>query len=167
MFFGNVNSEFFESQAAVLPKVIREALHFLKETDLASHPAGDFPMEIGNVPLILQVKDLESSPRQGHYPEIHRKYADLQFLVSGGPETATFYIDQGEGKVREDLLATPDDILFYENDPSAKEGSVIMVPGSYAVYFPWDVHVPGQCRQEGPQAFRKIVIKVPVEACMP
>ena len=166
MFYGNVNNEFFEAQSAVLPKVLGEALHFLKGADLADHPVGHFPMEIGDVPVILQVMDLETSPRQGHYPEIHRKYVDLQYFVSGGPETATFYIDRGEGTVREDLLATPGDILFYENDFSEREGSAVMVPGAYAIYFPWDVHIPGQCREEGPKAFRKIVMKVPVEACM-
>lgn len=166
MFYGNVNNEFFESQAAVLPGVLCEALHFLKEADLKSHPVGNFPMEIGGVPVILQVMDRETGPRQEHYPEIHRKYADLQFFVSGGPETASFYIDSGKGTVREDLLGTPGDILFYENDLAQKEGSVVMSPGAYAIYFPWDVHIPGQCREEGPRAFRKIVMKIPVEACV-
>ena len=166
MFYGNVHNEFFESQAAVLPGVLCEALHFLKEADLKSHPVGNFPMEIGGVPVILQVMDRETGPRQEHYPEIHRKYADLQFFVSGGPETASFYIDSGKGTVREDLLGTPGDILFYENDPAQKEGSVVMSPGAYAIYFPWDVHIPGQCREEGPRAFRKIVMKIPVEACV-
>ncbi len=165
MIYGNVNNEFFEQQAAALPKVLNEALHYLKDADLKGHEVGHFPMEIGGASVILQVMDLTTSPRPEHYPEIHRKYVDLQFFVSGGPEYSTFYIDKGNGKVHEDLLDKPKDILFYENDPDQAESCVCMTPGAYAIYFPWDVHVPGQCGPEGPKDYRKIVLKVPAEAC--
>jgi len=42
-----------------------------------------------------------------------------------------------------------------------------MVPGSYAIYFPWDVHIPAIQVGDGPAAIRKIVIKVPLESCLP
>ena len=168
MFYGNVNSEFFEEQAAVLPGPLKEALHYLKGMDLAGHETGAFPIEIGGVPMILQVMDLETSPRDTHDPEIHRKYIDLQLFVSGGPEVSTFFVDQGKETVKDNQLDTPRDILFYENRPETGdiEGRVVMLPGSYAVYFPWDVHIPGQCGGEGPKGYRKIVLKVPMEACL-
>lgn len=168
MIFGNVNNEFFEQQAAVLPKPLKEALHQLKCMDLAHHETGAFPTEIAGVPMILQVMDLETKPRAACYPEIHRKYVDLQLFISGGPEVSTFFTDGGEETVREDLLASPRDILYYENRPetAAMEGSVIMEPGSYAIYFPWDVHIPGQCDAKGPAGYRKIVLKVPMDACL-
>lgn len=168
MIYGNVNNEFFEQQAAVLPKPLKEALYCLKDMDLAHHETGAFPTEIGGVPMILQVMDLETKARATCFPEVHRKYVDLQLFVSGGPEVSTFFTDSGEETVREDQLDSPRDILFYENRPeTAKlEGSVIMEPGSYAIYFPWDVHIPGQCDADGPAKYRKIVLKVPVAACL-
>ncbi len=168
MFYGNINSEFFEEQAAVLPGPLKEALHYLKGMDLAGHETGAFPIEIGGVPMILQVMDLETSPRDTHDPEIHRKYIDLQLFVSGGPEVSTFFVDQGKETVKDSQLDTPRDILFYKNRPETGdiEGRVVMLPGSYAVYFPWDVHIPGQCGGEGPKGYRKIVLKVPMEACL-
>ena len=168
MIYGNVNSEFFEQQAAVLPKPLCEALHYLKAEDLVGHEAGSFPVEIGGVPMILQVMDLKTSPRESHDPEIHRKYVDLQLFVSGGPEVSTFFVDGGKEVVRENLLDSPRDILFYENRPetSAIESRVVMEPGAYAVYFPWDVHIPGQCDEDGPKDYRKIVLKVPMDACL-
>jgi YhcH/YjgK/YiaL family protein len=168
MIYGNVNNEFFEQQAAVLPKPLKEALYCLKDMDLAHHETGAFPTEIGGVPMILQVMDLETKARATCNPEIHRKYVDLQLFVSGGPEVSTFFTDRGEEAVKEDQLDSPRDILFYENRPeTAKlEGSVIMEPGSYAIYFPWDVHIPGQCDANGPAKYRKIVLKVPVAACL-
>ena len=168
MIYGNVNNASFEQQAAVLPRPLKEALHFLKSADLVNHETGAFPMELGGVQMILQVMDLETSPREAHEPEIHRKYIDLQLLVSGGPEVHTFFADGGEETVKEDLLDTPRDILFYENRPETVgiEGRVVLEPGSYAIYFPWDVHVPGQCDADGPKAYRKIVLKVPMAACL-
>ena len=168
MIYGNINNEFFEQQAAVLPKPLCDALHYLKGQDLAGHEAGHFPIELGGVPMILQVMDLTTSPRESHYPEIHRKYVDLQLFVSGGPEVHTYFTDTGAETVRSDELATARDILFYENRPetAAIENCVVMQPGAYAVYFPWDVHIPGQCDAEGPKDYRKIVLKVPMDACL-
>ena len=168
MIYGNINNEFFEQQAAVLPNPLKEALHCLKGMNLAGHETGAFPTEIGGVPMILQVMDLETKPRASCNPEIHRKYVDLQLFVSGGPEVSTFFTDRGDETVKEDLLDSPRDIMFYENRPeTAKlEGSVIMEPGAYAIYFPWDVHIPGQCDANGPVKYRKIVLKVPVDACL-
>jgi len=152
----------------VLPAPLKKALHVLKDMDLANHETGAFPMALDGVEMILQVMDLETSPREAHEPEIHRKYVDLQLLVSGGPEVHTFFPDGGKETVKDDRLDTPKDILFYENRPeTAKiEGRVVLEPGDYAIYFPWDIHVPGQCDAEGPKAYRKIVLKVPVAACL-
>ena len=63
-------------------------------------------------------------------------------------------------------METPRDILFYNNNPSAPEGRIIMTPGTYAMYFPWDVHIPAIQTSPHPVPIRKIVIKVPLEACM-
>ena len=168
MIFGNINNEFFEQQAAVLPKPLCEALHVLKGMDLANHEVGAFPIEIAGVPMILQVMDLVTSPRPEHDPEVHRKYIDLQLFISGGPEVSSFFVDRGEETEKENLLDSPRDILFYENRPetAAIEGCVVMEPGAYAVYFPWDVHVPGQSDANGPKDYRKIVLKVPMESCL-
>ena len=168
MIYGNVNNAFFVQQAAVLSGPLKKALHVLKDMDLANHETGAFPMALDGVEMILQVMDLETSPREAHEPEIHRKYIDLQLLVSGGPEVHTFFPDGGKETVKDDRLDTPKDILFYENRPeTAKiEGRVVLEPGDYAIYFPWDIHVPGQCDADGPKAYRKIVLKVPVAACL-
>lgn len=166
MIYGNINNEFFEQQTAILAKPLRDALHFLKTADLVNHPAGKFPMDLNGVPVILQVMDLTTNPREKLYPEIHRKYIDVQFCVCGGPEKATYYDDDGSGVVRSDELATDRDILFYENNPDVLENSVYLTPGTYAIYLPWDVHVPGQNAFDDSRAFRKIVMKVPVDACL-
>ena len=166
MIFGNIFNEFFERQASILPKPLRDALYFLKSADLTGHETGHFPMELGGVPMILQVCDFTTAPREKIFPEIHRKYIDLQLFVSGGTEKTTWYTDNGNGVVHENLLDTQKDTLLYENDVTVLENSVYMTPGSYAIYLPWDVHLPGQNAGSESLAFRKIVMKVPVDACV-
>ena len=167
MFYGNVTNPMFHQQIAVLPKALQSAIRFLKETDLAAHAPGKFDLELDGVPMILQVLDLTTAPRETLRPEIHRTNIDVQFLAAGGPENAGYYSDDGSNKVDEDLLDTPRDILFYKNNPNAPEGTIEMTVGTYAVYFPWDVHIPAVQTGLNPANIRKIVVKVPLDACIP
>jgi YhcH/YjgK/YiaL family protein len=166
MFYGNVNNEMFEQQVAVLPAALQSAIRFLKETDLAAHEPGKFDIELGGVPMILQVLDQTTAPRENLRPEIHRKNIDVQFLAAGGPERAGYYSDDGTNEIDENLLDTPRDICFYKNNPAAAEGAIEMNVGTYAVYFPWDVHIPAIQAGDSPAPIRKIVVKVPMEACL-
>ena len=112
------------------------------------------------------VLDLTTSPRETLRPEIHRKNIDVQFLAAGGPEEAGFYSDNGSYQTDEDLLDTPRDILFYHNDPDTAEGRIAMNVGTYAIYFPWDVHIPAIQSGSTAAPIRKIVVKVPMDACL-
>ena len=157
----------FEEQAGILPPLLGEVLRFLKETDLASHEPGVFDLELSGEKLILQVLDLVTSPREALRPEIHVKNVDVQFLASGGPERAGFdSLGRKERPVSEDLLTTPRDILFYEDTGDKTEGSLYMEPGTYAMYFPWDVHIPAVSAEGKAASIRKIVVKVPLKALM-
>ncbi|MDD6716265.1 MAG: YhcH/YjgK/YiaL family protein [Firmicutes bacterium] len=166
MIYGNVNNRFFAEQAAMLPEALRAALHYLKDTDLAAHEPGKFDVTIAGVPMILQVIDQKTAQRDQLRPEIHRKNIDVQFLAAGGPEEAGYYSDDGSNVTDEDLLDTPRDILFYHNNPAAPEGRIRLRVGSFAVYFPWDVHIPAICEGAEPADIRKIVLKVPMSACL-
>ncbi len=166
MIFGNIYNEFFEQQKQILPKPLQKALTFLKENDMAIYPAGKYNLNLDGTDVILQVLDLTTDKRENLRPEIHRKYVDVQFLASGGPERAVFYNDDNSNEVDEDLLNTERDILFYKNNKNSMESSIAMTVGTYAMYFPWDVHVPAICLDNAtPKNIRKIVIKVPLKDC--
>ena len=166
MLYGNVNNEFFETQLKLLPAPLAAAIKFLKETDLKNHEAGKFDIKLDGVDMILQVLDIETQPREKLCPEIHRKFIDVQFLCSGGPENAAYYNDDGSNEVAEDLLNSPRDILFYKNNSEVREGLIPLEIGTFAVYFPWDVHVPAIAVNNISAKIRKIVIKVPLNECL-
>ncbi|MBQ6773874.1 MAG: YhcH/YjgK/YiaL family protein [Synergistaceae bacterium] len=166
MLYGNVNNEFFETQLKLLPVPLAEALRFLKHEDLINHEPGKFDIRLADTDMILQVLDIRTQARETLRPEVHRKFIDVQFLCSGGPENAAYYNDDGSNKVNEDLLDTPRDIMFYENNNNVREGLIPLEVGTFAVYFPWDVHVPAIAVDNIEADIRKIVIKVPLSACL-
>ena len=165
MFYGNINNEFFDKQCNLMPKPLALCLKYLKENDMAKAEAGVFDLKLGNSDCILQVLDLQTNDRNNLRPEIHRKYIDVQFLAYGGPEEAAFWSDDCSLEVDENLLSTKRDILFYKNSNTIKEGRIYLTPGTYACYFPWDVHVPAIKVGKEEKPIRKIVIKIPLEDC--
>ena len=166
MVFGNLNNEFFEQQKKTLPAPIRAALTYLQNNDMTAHETGRFELELEGVPCILQVMDMQTSLRENLRPEIHRKYIDVQLLASGGPELAEYDNDDKSYTVDEDLLATDRDILFYKQKDKNHGGTILLTPGTYVIYYPWDIHVPATALDNQPAAIRKIVIKVPLDACV-
>lgn len=166
MIFGDIQNSMLETELALLPKPLRDAICFLRDHDMASHEPGVFEIDLSGVSAVLQVLDLTTAPREHLRPEVHRKNIDVQFLAFGGPEEAGFYSDNGTGIVDEDLLDTPRDILFYENDGDAPEGRIRLMMGSFSIYFPWDVHIPGIQAGDQSAPIRKIVIKVPLDSCL-
>lgn len=166
MIYGNIYNKQLDTQLATLPRPLQNAIRFLKENDMAAHEPGRFDIELEGVPMILQVLDLKTAPREDLRPEIHRKNIDVQLLAAGGPELAGFYNDDGTNLVDEDLLDTERDILFYQNNPDAPEGQIALTVGTFAMYFPWDVHIPAIQAGAAPSAIRKIVVKVPLAACL-
>ena len=166
MLYGNINNEFFSVQLKLLPSPLASALQFLKDNDLNNHEAGKFDITLDGVNMILQVLDIETKERAELLPEIHRKFIDVQFLCSGGPENAAYYNDDGTNEIHENLLKSQRDICFYENNNNVREGLIPLEIGTFAVYFPWDVHVPAIAVDNVPAKIRKIVIKVPLAECL-
>ncbi|WP_243152560.1 YhcH/YjgK/YiaL family protein [Clostridium butyricum] len=66
----------------------------------------------------------------------------------------------GDNEVDENLLETRD-LIFYKNNENARETHLEMEEGSYAVFYPHDVHIPAIMKDES-MTIRKIVIKVKV-----
>ena len=64
--------------------------------------------------------------------------------------------ERGNNKISESLLAERDIIFYHDvND----ESELTMTEGSYAIFFPQDVHRPG-CIKNKATPIRKVVVKV-------
>lgn len=86
--------------------------------------------------------------------ESHRRYVDLQYCIHGGE-----LIDWQLGSTLKPAGPYDEskDLQFYEMGTSLTQ--IQMVPGSFAIFFPSDAHLPK--RNDGiHQAVSKLVIKV-------
>ncbi|MCC6233670.1 MAG: YhcH/YjgK/YiaL family protein [Verrucomicrobiales bacterium] len=104
--------------------------------------------------IYVNVHGYDTLPREQCRFESHRKYVDLQYCIRGA-ELIDWKLSmtlQPSGPFDE-----PKDLQFYWLAPSLSV--VHMVPGSFAIFFPTDAHLPK--RSDGlERSVFKLVIKV-------
>lgn len=104
---------------------------------------------------IEQVYD--TKPRADGFFESHRKYIDIQVVVTG--EEVMEVMDAGGATMR-DPYNDERDFIVWKDAPNA---SVLRVSGGEAtIFFPADVHMPSLRTGAQPVVVRKSVLKVPV-----
>lgn len=153
MQFGNIKNL---DNLSIYPRAIQRAIEYLKETDFSTKEVGSY--EVEGKKLFFQVVDTETGEIEERQAEIHRNYIDIHYSLEGN-ETIGFVVDNGNNAVKEDLLEEKD-ILFYEGVEN--ENFVRMVPGSFAIFYPTDVHRPN-CSEKETRKIRKVIAKVSVE----
>jgi biofilm protein TabA len=153
MIFGNIHN--MQDLLSVQPVPIQTALKYLASTDFGALPAGSY--ELQGRDIYAQVFDMTTKPFDETRPEVHRQYLDVQFLC-WGEERIGVATDTGRNVVTENLLEQRD-LLFYAG--MENESTLTMLPGSFAVFFPSDVHRPG-CQVKESASIRKVVVKVRV-----
>lgn len=151
MIFGHIT----QPNLCHLPLAIEKALDFLRTTDFSNLSPGVIEIDGNNV--FAQILDLTTQERDKNRPEVHRRYLDIQFLA-WGEEKIGFEIDCGDNQVDESFLEQRD-IIFYKEIKN--ESFINMIPGSYAIFFPLDIHRPA-CIKENASSIRKVVVKVAV-----
>ena len=109
----------------------------------------------------LRGKDLYASvasyeTRPGGDPEAHRIYVDVQCLLSGAEAVGWL---PARGLQVKTPYSPAKDIEFY--DVRLEEQSRILLrPGLFAVFFPWDAHAPGLVAGDAPARVKKVVVKI-------
>lgn len=137
----------------VYPEAIQFALRYLQSTDFDTLEVGRYPLKGDQI--YAQVLDLETQHKSDNLPEVHRHYLDVQYLHSG-KERIGVAVDLGENQIA--VAYDPErDIQFYQDAKS--ESELVMQAGSFAVFFPNDIHRPN-CIDGEKSKIRKVVVKV-------
>ncbi|MCD8127148.1 MAG: YhcH/YjgK/YiaL family protein [Clostridiales bacterium] len=127
---------------------LKEAVELVNT--LENPAVGNYPLPTGR----YMVQHITTKPEEGALFEAHRRFADVQYIVSGGGEdmkwapldTLTTVKPYDEGKDVEKLSG---------------EGITIHIPDGYVyIAFPEDGHMPG-LGLDGAREVDKIVIKLP------
>ena len=155
MIFGTIHN--LEQDKKNLPQALVDGLEYLKKNDISRLTPGRY--EIKGNELFALVQDNQTAPKSDRKAESHRKYVDIQYVHSGS-EVIGYAIADPASEVMEDLLDQRD-ALFFKNIKD--EADLILTPGTYAVFFPSDVHRPG-CIYRTTALVRKVVVKVSVES---
>lgn len=133
-------------------RAFSEGVCFFNRDDLGSLPLGR--VDIDGDAVFANVQEYDTVPAEEKQLEAHRRYYDVQFVVSG-EEVMQFAPLEGLAKVQpfdEDadfgLYCTPE-----------RPSSIVLRAGDVAVLAPEDAHKPG-CALDAPCCVRKIVVKV-------
>lgn len=127
-------------------------LNWLRTTDLASLPLGKAVIDGEHLFALIQ----EYSPKGPELGklEAHRRYWDIQYVASG--EERMGWVNLGEVTLSEPY--NPErEVAFFTG-----KCNFIRVPaGSFTIFAPQDVHMPGVAPEGGTAGLvRKVVVKV-------
>jgi YhcH/YjgK/YiaL family protein len=91
--------------------------------------------------------------------ETHRKYVDIQVLLSG---TEVIEIFSKEGLTVSEPYNPDRDVEFYQK-PDSTHARVTLEPGQFLVFFPDDAHMPCLMAGTSPEPVKKVVFKIAVD----
>ncbi len=141
------------ARCASLHPAFAHCLAWLAAFDPAT-PDGNHDIGLG---CEARVMSYVTEPAEQRKWESHRRFIDIQWVVSGAERMDVANIAALEG-------ATPyddaNDVLFYAN-AKAPTTSVVVGAGEFTIFFPTDGHRPN-IAVTTPVRVRKIVVKVPV-----
>lgn len=139
-----------------LPRPLVAALEYLRATDLAALPIGKTLIDGERLFALTQEYTPKSAALLKY--EAHRRYWDVQYVVSGVER-------MGWNTLARMTVSEPydaeRDVAFFRGS-----GDLVRVPaGTFAIFGPSDVHMPGVAVEErNVGVVRKVVIKVDLSA---
>lgn len=133
--------------------LLTEAFKFLNETDLLKLQPGR--NEIDGDKLYCVTPKYETKPLSEGKFEVHRKYIDVQYIISG---SEMICVRELAGLKGSGYIIEKDIEKFETAEPYSR---LILHEGMFAVFYPHEAHMP--CIQiDGPQQVMKVVVKVAV-----
>lgn len=139
------------------PPILREALAFLRAHDFKKMADGHYP--IRGEQCYANLDRYTTREADACFPETHQRFVDIQYLVEG-EEYLGWCPLSPELSVHTPYDAARD-VTFYER--LVPESNLVLLPGSFAVLFPEDVHRPQVATEDGPAPVTKVVVKVSTE----
>jgi len=138
---------------AGLDNRLAQAMAYLQQTDFTTMAPGKY--EVTGDAVFAIVNEFMTKPQAACEPETHRKYIDIQFIVSGKEKFGWAPLLQQEPLApyneEQDLLLYRPEMLNYLN----------LSAGMFILFYPTDIHMPEICVNE-PELVKKVVMKIKV-----
>lgn len=106
--------------------------------------------------IFALVMSYQTRPPQTAVLETHQKYVDIQVVLVGGEAIEWF---PRKGLIVDTPYNEAKEAQFYKR---TCPGPVRMdlLPGTFAVFFPQDAHMPALMLNDTPQLIKKVVVKI-------
>jgi biofilm protein TabA len=130
---------------------IQRAFEYLQQTDLRTLPTGRYELDGKNL-YVMSQEYSSKLPEQGKW-EAHRRYIDLQYVVSGTERIGYAHLSrlaQGDYIPEKDFLGLTGDGSY-----------ITLSAGDFMLLFPEDAHMPGMAVGD-PVPVKKVVVKVAI-----
>lgn len=150
----SINQREFAIQYNRNPQRWEKAFQFLSEQDLTKLELGRHELE--GADLFVNVDEYVSRNEEDVLFEAHKKYADIQVIVSGEERMGVLPLDSTSIVVP---YNEEKDIVFLTADAGNYRTAT---PGRFFIFFPDDAHRPTVKTTENIQV-RKIVVKVRIQ----
>lgn len=132
----------------------KKAFEYLVNTDFSKVEKGKYELEGTNLFAIVNEYDTVSPDNE--QMESHKKYIDIQYIVTGSERIGHDFLQQQTPSKAYD---EEKDFMLWGEKPSFFS---ILNQGMFAVFFPHDLHMPNIMIEKA--AFvKKVVIKVSVD----
>ena len=138
-----------------LGEQIAVGLALLNEDSVRNATPGKY--EARGDDIFYIVDEYETKPVEEGRLEIHRKYLDIQYIVSGCECIGYASL---EGLTEETPYDGEKDLAFYRYDPPMSK--LILKQGMFAIFWPSEPHMPGRIADKS-ETVKKIVVKIRVE----
>ncbi len=135
---------------ALLP-YFAEAFAFLRREDLHDLPDGQY--EIQGRKVFATVVHQQGKSVDEAKLEAHDEYVDIQFVMKGNERMG--WKSRGDISVPAEKPEEYPDVYFYDEPPVSWN---TVLPGSFAIFFPEDAHMPMISDDE----IHKVILKVAV-----
>ena len=103
--------------------------------------------------IYANVQTCLPKPKEEQLLEKHKKYIDLQYIISGNEKIGWKFFDKNFKTLKR--YNPKKDIAFYSNKPDTY---INLKKGEFAIFFPDDTHAPLCCKNK----VKKCVVKIPV-----
>ncbi len=137
-----------------LSKGMDKAFDFLLNTNLRELPVGKHVL---NDELLYAVcMEYETKEKTLSKNEAHKKYIDVQYVISGQEK---MFVSEIKGLEITEEYDEEKDVIFYEQKCECKLNAL---QDYFAVFFPEDAHMPGLNITDKSTMVKKVVVKVHV-----
>ncbi len=145
MFFGRVEA----ADRNFFPSAIGDALDYLKKTGFSRVENGVHEIKEG---MFAVVSEYETLSKEGKKPESHKKFVDVQCIISGEEQIGVAFEGAEQGN-----YGGEKDLQFYGS--VEEEAFFTLKKGGFAVFFPGEIHRPGVISKRE-RRVRKCVVKI-------